>query len=95
MAVLVTLPSTAAFKAFVMACLGRMIVSVGPEGSLFFLGISIVLFKAVHLVSIIGNMGTFNKSFAQVSCPIVNVNVNKPSLKTSSKSHRHFQLTVI
>jgi len=66
MAVLVIVPSTTAFKTFVMACLCRMIVSLGPEISLFFLGIAIVLFKGIHLVSIIGNMGTFNKSFTQI-----------------------------
>merc|ERR1719516_46183 len=43
-----------------------MIVSFGPEVSLFFLGIAIVLFKGIHLVSIIGNMGTFNKSVSQI-----------------------------
>eukprot|EP00092_Neocalanus_flemingeri_P012650 GFUD01013633.1.p1 GENE.GFUD01013633.1~~GFUD01013633.1.p1 ORF type:complete len:2696 (-),score=487.89 GFUD01013633.1:214-8301(-) len=66
LAVLVTLPSTIAFKTFILSCLCRMIVSFGPEVSLLFLGFAIVLFKGIHLVSIIGNMGTFNKSLAQI-----------------------------
>lgn len=66
LAVIVTLPSTLAFKTFILACLGRMIVSFGPEISLSVLGASLVIFKGVHLVSIIGNMGTFNKSVRQI-----------------------------
>ena len=72
LAVLITVPSTLAFKTFILSCLGRMIVSFGPEVSLFFLGIAIVLFKGIHLVSIIGNMGTFNKSVSQVQLDLRN-----------------------
>ena len=35
--------------------------------SLTFLGIAIVLFKGVHLISVIGNMGTYNKSFLTIA----------------------------
>ena len=66
MAVLVTLPSSPALKTFILSCLCRMIVSLGPELSLSILGVAIVLFKGIHLVSIIGNMGTLNESLAQV-----------------------------
>jgi len=67
LAILVTLPSPPAVKAFVTACLARMIISLGPEVSLTFLGIAIVLFKGVHLISVIGNMGTYNKSFLTIA----------------------------
>jgi len=41
-----------------------MIMSCGPAISLWILGVAIVLFKGVHLVSIIGNIGI--KSLAQI-----------------------------
>ena len=66
LAVLTAWPSTTAFKFAIMAALARMIVSLGPEVSLSFLGVAIVIFKGIHLVSIIGNMGTFNKSLLQI-----------------------------
>ena len=72
MAVLVTLPSSPALKTFILSCLCRMIVSLGPELSLSILGVAIVLFKGIHLVSIIGNMGTLNKSLAQVGQQVCN-----------------------
>ena len=66
LAVLVTVPNNFAIKSLICSCLGRMIMSFGPAISLWVLGVAIVIFKGVHLVSIIGNMGTLNKSLAQV-----------------------------
>merc|ERR1711971_184076 len=48
----------------ILSCLCRMIMSCGPAISLWILGVAIVLFKGVHLVSIIGNIGI--KSLAQI-----------------------------
>lgn len=67
MAVLVTVPNNFAIKSLILSCLCRMILTCGPAISLWILGVVIVLFKGVHLVSIIGNMGTLNKSLAQVT----------------------------
>ena len=66
LAVLVTVPNNLAIKSLIISCLCRMIMSCGPAISLWVLGVAIVIFKGVHLVSIIGNMGTLNKSLAQV-----------------------------
>ena len=65
LAVLVTVPNKFAIKGLILSCLCRMIMSCGPAISLWILGVAIVLFKGVHLVSIIGNIGI--KSLAQVS----------------------------
>ena len=67
LAVLVTVPNSYAIKSLIVSCLCRMIMSLGPAISLWILGVAIVLFKGVHLVSIIGNLGTLNKSLGQVS----------------------------
>ena len=64
LAVLVTVPNKFAIKGLILSCLCRMIMSCGPAISLWILGVAIVLFKGVHLVSIIGNIGI--KSLAQV-----------------------------
>merc|ERR1719348_501251 len=66
LAVLVTVPNNFAIKSLICSCLCRMIMSCGPAISLWVLGVAIVIFKGVHLVSIIGNMGTLNKSLAQI-----------------------------
>ncbi|XP_023342605.1 inositol 1,4,5-trisphosphate receptor, partial [Eurytemora carolleeae] len=65
-AVLVTIPSKISVMSLVVACLLRMVVSLGPEFSLSFLGLLLVLLKGIHLISIMGNMGTFNKSLSQI-----------------------------
>ena len=67
LAVLVTVPNSYAVKSLIVSCLCRMIMSLGPAISLWILGVAIVLFKGVHLFSIIGNLGTLNKSLGQVS----------------------------
>merc|ERR1719282_1625234 len=64
LAVLVTVPNKFAIKGLILSCLCRMIMSCGPAISLWILGVAIVLFKGVHLVSIIGNIGI--KSLAQI-----------------------------
>lgn len=66
LAVMVTVPNNLAIKTLILSCLARMILTCGPAISLWILGVAIVIFKGVHLVSIIGNMGTLNKSLAQV-----------------------------
>ncbi|XP_066945104.1 inositol 1,4,5-trisphosphate receptor isoform X27 [Macrobrachium rosenbergii] len=43
----------------------RLIFSVGPEPTLWLLGSGNVLIKGIHLVSIMGNKGTFAKSLEQ------------------------------
>ena len=70
LAVLVTVPNSLAVKSLILSCLCRMIMSLGPAISLWILGVAIVLFKGVHLVSIIGNLGTLNKSLGQVRLDI-------------------------
>ena len=64
LAVLVTVPHQSAIKALIVSCVLRMLMSCGPAISLHVLGVAIVLFKGVHLVSIIGNIGI--KSLSQV-----------------------------
>ena len=44
----------------------RSILTLGPEFTLMLLGLSIVIFKGIHLISIMGNMGTFNKPLRQI-----------------------------
>ncbi|CAB4057999.1 ITPR1 [Lepeophtheirus salmonis] len=65
-AIVITVPSSIAIKCLIMASILRMIVSLGPEFAVSFLGVSIVFFKGIHLVSIMGNMGTFNKPIKQI-----------------------------
>ncbi len=66
-AIVITVPSsTAAIQLLVLFSISRLIVSVGPEFTLTTLGMAIVVFKGIHLVSIMGNMGTFNKPIKQI-----------------------------
>ncbi len=66
-AIVITVPrSRAAVQLLVLFSIFRLIVSIGPEFTLTTLGVSIVVFKGIHLVSIMGNMGTFNKPIRQI-----------------------------
>jgi hypothetical protein len=60
------LPTALAIKCLVCSVILRLIVSAGPEFTLTLLGVSIVIFKGIHLISIMGNMGTFNKPIRQI-----------------------------
>ncbi|KAK7067485.1 Inositol 1,4,5-trisphosphate receptor type 1, partial [Halocaridina rubra] len=66
LAIVVMLPN----NTIVMYLLGaitilRLIFSVGPEPTLLLLGSANVIIKGIHLVSIMGNRGTFAKSLEQ------------------------------
>ena len=65
-AVVITVPSTLAIKSLVVSTILRLIVSAGPEFTVSLLGVAMVLFKGVHLISIMGNMGTFNKPLKNI-----------------------------
>ncbi|CAB0033415.1 unnamed protein product [Trichogramma brassicae] len=51
---------------FLISTLVRLVYSMGPEPTLYLLGFVTVVFKVVHLISIIGNQGTLTKSVKQI-----------------------------
>ncbi|KAG8201575.1 hypothetical protein JTE90_011244 [Oedothorax gibbosus] len=66
LAAVVTVPGTTVIRAFVFSSILRMIYSGGLQPTLWILGTVNVVITAVHLVSIMGNHGTFTKSFRQI-----------------------------
>ncbi|XP_047489023.1 inositol 1,4,5-trisphosphate receptor-like isoform X3 [Penaeus chinensis] len=65
LAIVVTLPKKVFMYILGFISIVRVIFSFGPEPALWLLGSANVLIKGVHLVSIMGNKGTFAKSFKQ------------------------------
>ncbi|GFY58925.1 inositol 1,4,5-trisphosphate receptor type 1 [Trichonephila inaurata madagascariensis] len=66
LAAVITVPGTTVIRAYVFSSILRMIYSVGLQPTLWILGTVNVVITAVHLVSIMGNHGTFTKSFRQI-----------------------------
>ena len=66
-AIVLTVPSSAgAVQLLALFSILRLVASAGPEFALTTLGVAIVGFKGIHLVSIMGNKGTFNKPLRQI-----------------------------
>ncbi|CAG2052998.1 unnamed protein product, partial [Timema podura] len=65
-AIVITLPRESGVRTLVASTILRMIFSGGPEPTLWLLGSITFLVKGIHLVSIMGNQGTFSKSFGQM-----------------------------
>ncbi|KAK7867408.1 hypothetical protein R5R35_003837 [Gryllus longicercus] len=65
-AIVITVPRESGIRTLVASSILRMIFSVGPEPTLMVLGTITVFLKGIHLVSIMGNQGTFTKNFEQM-----------------------------
>ena len=65
-AVAFVLPKPATILTLVMTLVVQFICSVGPQPTLTLLGTSAVLIKGVHILSIAGNKGTFQRSVHQI-----------------------------
>lgn len=65
-AIVITLPRESGVRTFVASTILRMIFSVGPEPTLLILGTITMFLKGIHLISIMGNQGTFTKNFKQM-----------------------------
>lgn len=65
-AITITIPTSVAFKCLFLSSILRLILSAGPEITVTLLGIALVVFKGVHLISIMGNMGLFNMPVSQI-----------------------------
>lgn len=66
LAIVVTLPRESGIRTLVASIILRCIFSLGPEPTLWLLGSSTVLFKGVHIVSLMGNHGTLEKHFFKI-----------------------------
>nr|ASO75059.1 inositol 1,4,5-trisphosphate receptor (IP3R) [Bemisia tabaci] len=69
-AFLIAIPKRAAIRLFSVMTIVRSIFSSGPEPTLLLLGGTTVLMKGVHLISIMGNQGTFTKKINQILCDV-------------------------
>ncbi|KAK0174228.1 hypothetical protein PV328_007337 [Microctonus aethiopoides] len=69
-ALVITLPREPGVRTLVASTILRLIFSIGPEPTLWLLGFLTVIFKIIHMISIIGNQGTLTKSAEQI---IINV----------------------
>ncbi|XP_014243514.1 inositol 1,4,5-trisphosphate receptor [Cimex lectularius] len=65
-AIVITLPRESGIRTLVASTILRMIFSAGPEPTLWLLGTLTVFLKGIHLISIMGNQGTFSKSVKQI-----------------------------
>uniref|UniRef100_A0A146L7A0 Inositol 1,4,5-trisphosphate receptor n=1 Tax=Lygus hesperus TaxID=30085 RepID=A0A146L7A0_LYGHE len=65
-AIVITLPRESGIRTLVASTILRMIFSAGPEPTLWLLGTLTVFLKGIHLISIMGNQGTFSKSIRQI-----------------------------
>ena len=65
-AVAITLPKPSGIRTLVMTVILRLICSAGPQPTLMLLGTATVVLKGVHLLSIMGNAGTFQWSVKQI-----------------------------
>jgi inositol 1,4,5-triphosphate receptor type 1 len=66
LAIVFTLPRVSGIRTLVAAVILRLIFSIGPEPTLWLLGTVTVVFKGVHIISIIGNHGTLEKHFLKI-----------------------------
>ncbi|GFG38602.1 hypothetical protein Cfor_01649 [Coptotermes formosanus] len=66
MAIVITLPRESGVRTLVASSILRMIFSFGPEPTLLILGTITMFLKGIHLISIMGNQGTFTKNFKQM-----------------------------
>ncbi|EFX70034.1 hypothetical protein DAPPUDRAFT_113087 [Daphnia pulex] len=65
-AVAITLPKPSVIRTLVMTVILRLIFSAGPQPTLMLLGTATVVLKGVHLLSIMANAGTFQRSVRQI-----------------------------
>jgi hypothetical protein len=65
-AVAITLPKPSGIRTLVMTVILRLICSAGPQPTLMLLGTTTVVLKGVHLMSIMGNAETFQRSVRQI-----------------------------
>lgn len=54
------------FRLLIGSTIVRLIYSIDIQPTLWLLGTIQVLVKAIHLISIMGNHGTFNKSLSRI-----------------------------
>jgi hypothetical protein len=62
----ITLPKPSDIRTLVTTVILRLICSAGPQPTLMLLGTATVVLKGVHLLSIMGNAGTFQRSVKQI-----------------------------
>ena len=65
-AVAITLPKPSGIRTLVMTVIMRLICSAGPQLASMLLGTTTIVLKGVHLLSIMGNAGTFQQSVRQI-----------------------------
>ncbi|XP_015117439.1 inositol 1,4,5-trisphosphate receptor isoform X3 [Diachasma alloeum] len=65
-AIVLTLPRVTGIRTLAASTILRLIFSIGPEPTLMLLGFTTIVFKIVHMISIIGNQGTLTKSAQQI-----------------------------
>jgi len=65
-AIAITLPKPAGIRTLIVTIIIRLICSAGPEPTLSLLGTFTVALKGIHLLSIMGNSGTFSRSLRQI-----------------------------
>ncbi|RZF46806.1 hypothetical protein LSTR_LSTR012029 [Laodelphax striatellus] len=65
-AIVIILPRESGIRTLVASTILRMIFSAGPEPTLLLLGTLTVILKNIHLISIMGNQGTFTKKVRQI-----------------------------
>uniref|UniRef100_A0A1B6EDM6 Inositol 1,4,5-trisphosphate receptor n=1 Tax=Clastoptera arizonana TaxID=38151 RepID=A0A1B6EDM6_9HEMI len=65
-AIVITLPRESGIRTLVASTILRMIFSAGPEPTLWLLGTLTVMLKGIHVISIMGNQGTFTKRVNQI-----------------------------
>ena len=66
LAIVITLPRESGIRTLVASIILRCIFSFGPEPTLWLLGSSTVIFKGVHIVSLMGNNGTLEKHILHI-----------------------------
>ncbi|CAG0888142.1 unnamed protein product, partial [Cyprideis torosa] len=66
-AIVITYPRPHAIRTLVASVIMRMIFSWGPEPTLWILGFANVFFKIVHIVSLMGNQGTFSRNLKELA----------------------------
>ena len=64
---LIIWPSALVFKVFIVSYLCWMTAVCGPAASVNILGCAMLFLKGIHLVSIVGNVGTLNKTVIEVN----------------------------
>ncbi|XP_050529247.1 inositol 1,4,5-trisphosphate receptor [Daktulosphaira vitifoliae] len=64
--VVFALPGYSGLRTLVISTILRLIFSIGPEPTLWLLGTVTVIMKSIHIISIMGNQGTFTKKIDQI-----------------------------